>query len=174
MILYLVRHGEAVDVGEKDVEQDADRMLSSEGRKKTKAVAKGLRLVGCQPERIVTSPLIRAKQTAEIMAHALASKVDVEEAQELAVGSHAAKVVTWLRGQADVPTLLVGHMPDMGAVASVLVCGNAEASFTFKKAAVCCVSFEGAIQEGKGRLEWLLQPGQLRKLGRTIGVGKEI
>lgn len=68
MTLYIVRHGIAVDLGKEGVTQDDDRMLNGEGRKKTRQIAKALRKLDCTPGRVVTSPLIRAAETADILA----------------------------------------------------------------------------------------------------------
>ena len=167
MILYLMRHGTAVNVGERGVRTDAHRMLSEEGVDKTRAVAHGLkRIMGDELKRLVSSPLVRARETAEIVAGILGGGIGVETADELSGGADPLEVVAWLRRQPAVPTLLVGHMPDLGALASCLTSGAARTQIDFKKAGVARIVFEHHVTAGHGALEWLLTPGQLRQLGR--------
>ena len=168
MQLYLMRHGAAVDIGQKGVTRDADRMLSAEGIEKTRAVAEGLNAVLDAPlARVIASPLIRAKQTAEIAAKISAPDASVETADVLRAGAHAADAVAWLSGQPAVPTMLVGHMPDLSALASLLVSGTDRAGFQFRKSAILCLQFDGKAAAGRGEVVWFLQPGMLRRLGRA-------
>jgi phosphohistidine phosphatase len=167
MDLYLVRHGIAVERGTEGVRTDADRMLSEEGQARTGAVARGLSAMGCAPGRIASSPLVRAWQTAEIMARDLDTTAEPEVLHALAIGSEPEAVVDWLAHQDDESIMLVGHMPDMAELASLLLAGDAPAEVRFKKAAVACFSFVERVKAGHGCLEWLLQPRQLRMLGKA-------
>jgi phosphohistidine phosphatase len=164
MRIYLVRHGEAVEIGEQGVSVDEERVLSRAGRRKTRDVAAGLCAAKCRPERIVSSPLPRARETAEILAEALDAKARVETAAELAAGADSAQVVSWLCRQSESSIMLVGHMPDMASLAAALVCESGSLNILFKKAAACCISFEGSVCRGEGCLEWLLQPAQAKRM----------
>jgi len=165
MKLYLIRHGAAVDVGQHGVKTDAARMLSREGIEKTSAVARALNpILGGDLKRIVSSPLARAKETAEIMAATLSPGVEVELAEELASGADVREAVAWLSRQPHVPTMLVGHMPDLSDLASRLISGADAARIDFKKSAIACIVFEHGIRPGEGCLEWLLPPGVIRRL----------
>ena len=100
MKVYLVRHGTAVNIGEQGVTTDAARMLSDEGRAKTGKAARGLsRVPDVTIERIVSSPLVRALETAEIFAKALGVKRMVESLPELAPGRSTEDVTAWLAAQ---------------------------------------------------------------------------
>jgi phosphohistidine phosphatase len=167
MQVYLVRHGSAVEIGDLGVTRDADRMLSRDGREKTKEVAQGLlRVPDFKVSRIVSSPLIRARETADIIAGVVAPDCKIRIADEMKPGMPPNQVAAWLRKQPPAPTMLVGHMPDLGHLASCLVCSSGIAEFQFKKTAVLCVSCDGWVMPGECRIEWLLQPGILRKLAR--------
>jgi phosphohistidine phosphatase len=167
MQLYLMRHGAAVNIGQRGVTRDAERMLSEEGIEKTRGVAEGLRTVLDAPlARIIASPLIRAKQTAEIAAKISAPDVNVETADVLQPDAEAADAIAWLGGQPAGPTMLVGHMPNLSALASLLVSGTHRAGFQFRKSAILCVQFDGKAAAGKGEVVWFLQPGMLRRLAR--------
>jgi phosphohistidine phosphatase len=167
MQLYLMRHGAAVDVGQKGVKRDADRMLSDEGIEKTRAAAVGLSsLLDAPLARVIASPLVRARQTAEIAAQVAAPDIEVELSDALQSGAHASDTIGWLSGQPDAPTLLVGHMPDLSVLASFLVAATDHAGFHFRKSAVLCLHFGGRASAGKGEVMWFLQPGMLRRLAR--------
>jgi len=163
MEVYVLRHGAAVDVGEHGVRTDADRMLSDDGVHKTKAVAAGLCTLGVCPSRIVSSPLLRARQTANIVAE-LCGSMAVEESDALCPGEDAHLALSLLRKH-DVSTMFVGHMPHVRSLVSLLVSQDEHLQIEFRKAACCCVAFDGAARAGQGWLSWFLPPRVLRKLG---------
>jgi phosphohistidine phosphatase len=139
-------------------------MLSEEGRKRTAQAAGGLLALECAPERILSSPLARAAETAEIVRRALRGP-GVEVADELRPGTGPDACARWLAGLDGDSFLLVGHAPDLPMLASALLAGQGVVDVLLKKAAVCRITFEGEIAPGRGTLEWLLQPGMLRRLG---------
>ncbi len=167
MMLYLVRHGVAKEFGEDGIRSDEERPLSALGRRKTAQVARGLKQLGVTPHRIVTSPLVRARETADIVAGVVAPTVTVEESATLAPTAAPAAAVAWLASQQPATIMLVGHLPHIPELASVLLAGDASVDIRFKKAAACCLSLIGVTQASAARLEWLLQPKQLRLLGNT-------
>ena len=168
MKVYLVRHGTAVNIGEQGVTTDAARMLSDEGRAKTGKAARGLsRVPDVTIERIVSSPLVRALETAEIFAKALGVKRMVESLPELAPGRSTEDVTAWLAAQPPADIALVGHMPDLADLASALTCTGSAIDVVFKKAAVLCLEFDRRAMPGSGRFVWLLQPDVLRRLAGT-------
>jgi phosphohistidine phosphatase len=166
MRAYLVRHGIALDIGEKGVTTDAERPLSADGRQKTAQVGKGLAHLDCRPNRILTSPLQRAAQTAEILARELRTAANAVESSELlSPGATPEATVRWLAAQTDAEIMLVGHVPDMPHLASLLVAGHTHAGFEFKKAGACCLTWDGAARPGAAHIEWLLQPTHIRAIG---------
>ena len=155
MEVYLVRHGIAEPQGGGP---DSERALTSRGRVRTRQVALGLQAADCRPAVIATSPLRRAKETAEIMARELCPEARIEECTFLEPGAVASDLVSWL-GELDADAaMVVGHAPDMGEMAAQLLCKHGDVAMTFKKAGACCVSFSGAAALGSGILEWLIQP----------------
>jgi phosphohistidine phosphatase len=167
MELYIVRHGIAEEKFPDGT--DAARALTDEGRRKTARAARGLAALGVRPDLIVSSPLLRARQTAEVLAEALRPAEGIAEAQWLSPGIPPAGTVRQLARLAHRSVLLVGHMPDVSALASLLLTGRPSADIVFKKAAVCALSFDGRARAGCARLEWLLQPRHLR----AAATGKE-
>jgi len=167
MTLYIVRHGAAQRRGAKGVTDDAERVLTPEGRTRTRLAAEGLLAVGCRPDCMATSPLPRAEETARIMAEVLCPEAPLEPQRFLQPGATAGRVVEWLQRCGRDCAMIVGHMPDLAEIASELLTGDVGLDITFKKAGACCISFQDAPALGAGSLEWLLQPRQLRTLAAT-------
>ena len=164
MELYLVRHGIALDVGQEGITRDSDRPLSREGRQKTTEVAAALKAIGVRPDAIAASPLVRARETARILADGLCPDAPVEVCDALQPGAEPAEFVVWLRRLSARTVLAVGHVPDLVELTSVLLSGKPGSDFVFKKATVCCVVFEHEVVAGHGSLAWLMQPDHLRAL----------
>jgi phosphohistidine phosphatase len=164
--LYLVRHGIAAPAGPNTV--DADRALTEEGTRKTVRVAHGLRVLEVKPEAILSSPLRRAQETAEIMGSILAPKVLVEICPPLAFGHEPRDIVQSLRAHRGAQQLmLVGHQPDMGELASFLLTGSSNlARLPFKKVATAAVTVPSLPPRSAGALAWFLTPAQLKLIGQ--------
>jgi phosphohistidine phosphatase len=163
MNLYLMRHAHALDVGEKGVRTDRDRPLSRKGMEITHEVASALKTLGVQVDCVATSPYPRALQTAEIVAREL-GEAPLDRCPMLEPGASPTEVTQWLRGSTLHSVMLVGHMPDLAEIASLLICGTPTAGLMFKKAAVCRITFAASPAPGTGTLEWLLPPALLAKL----------
>lgn len=159
MELCLVRHGIAVERDEHDG-SDASRPLTPVGRSRMREAAAGLRTLFL-PELILTSPLLRARQTAEIVAEMCEAPLQVLEV--LGTGEHR-KVLAECARLGEARVALVGHEPWLGELLSLLLTGSdAGMSVLFKKGAAALVDVE---QPGQlcGQLEWMLQPAALRAL----------
>jgi phosphohistidine phosphatase len=163
MRVLLFRHGPA---GERDPERwpdDALRPLSPRGIGRTRDAAAGIARLERRIARILASPLQRAMETAEILAERWERKVAVESIDALAPGRSFRPILQRLStDSADETVALVGHEPDLGKLAGVLLIG-APAALPLKKAGACLIAFEGAVAPGEGRLEWFLPPGALRR-----------
>lgn len=136
MELYLIRHGIAQ---ERDFAiKDNDRTLTKVGQNKTEEVAKRLYSLGLRFDLILTSPLVRSQQTAEIFLHLqLSSQLQVFI--ELAPNGNIHSVLSWLEQQnysPDSKLALIGHQPDLGEWASMLVWGEANDGLILKKAGI--------------------------------------
>jgi phosphohistidine phosphatase len=157
--LYLIRHGIAAERGTYD--QDGDRPLTSAGRHKTQAVAERLVALGIQVDLILTSPLVRARQTADLLQGAL-GKVTVAESEFLAPGGD---FQSWCRWFADWSQgggqrlALVGHEPDLGEWAERLVWGAVRYRLMVKKAGVIGIQVSQPQDPvGTSELFWLTPP----------------
>ncbi len=171
--LYLMRHGIAADLGEGGVLKDAERPLTLEGRARMKQAAAGMRELGIKFNVILTSPLLRTRQTAEAVAEVLDLQHRVKILESLAPGrafiegegKHAELFLELGAYQFD-RALLVGHMPDLSELASLLLAGNRNLNIEFKKGSLCAIEVASLPPRGPGLLLWLMTPKQLRLLGK--------
>jgi len=163
MKLYLLRHGSAVDVGERNVRSDAARMLTREGRERTATMLHALRNV-CNPKGVWTSPLVRARETAEIARDELGVSAPVTVLEFLQPGADATAVAHWLATRREDALMLVGHMPDLSLLASLLTAGIKAEGLAIKKSGVCCIEFDADVSVGGGSLAWLVAPSLLSRL----------
>ena len=166
MRVVLFRHGPA---GQRDASRwpdDALRPLSPSGEQRTRLACAGLgKLIGEGPATIATSPLLRSARTAKLLAETLErSKVVTLDA--LAPGGSYRDVLRFLaQHRPGEIVVLVGHEPDLGKLAGVLLFG-APAALPLKKAGACLIQCVGEVGPGSGRLRWLLTPKMLRSRGR--------
>jgi phosphohistidine phosphatase len=161
--LYLIRHGIAEERGE-EYPDDSKRPLTSSGMSKLREEAKGLNELDVAFNLIISSPLVRTKQTAEIIAATLKDKPQVLTSDALAPAGTPAGVVQELARHAKQARIaLVGHEPNLGELAARLI--GAKSPIEFKKGAVCRIDFEVLPPKGYGQLRWFIPPRVLRKLG---------
>lgn len=163
MRIVLFRHGPA---GKRDPERHPDdraRPLTPAGEQKTLAAAHGVARLEPGLARILTSPLARAARTAELLA-ACAPEAPLARLDALAPGGSWRQTVAALAAlDPEAHVALVGHEPDLGKLAGILVFG-APASLAIKKAGACAIEFDDGPVPGSGRLRWFLPPRLLRRL----------
>ena len=165
MEVYLFRHADAVDIGEAGATCDAERVLSDKGRKQAKMVAQALRAMGCQPEIIATSPLPRARETADIAGGILGCEPEILDLLAPG-GGDLPELAGWIGRQKAGALMLVGHLPDLPDLGVYLASGSTAAGLSLKKAGVLCISMEPGASPGEGAIEWLIQPRNLKGLTR--------
>lgn len=164
MNLYLLRHGLAVEREEFDYANDDARPLTPKGKKQLRAAAAALGAMGLGFDAMLSSPLVRARQTAEIIATELKLKNQPGLADELKPGAAAKKLVQKINGLKPAPAnlLLVGHEPDLGELISRFVTGQAGGGFALKKGGLAKLELD-RLRAGKcAALAWLLTPAQLK------------
>jgi phosphohistidine phosphatase len=161
--LYLVRHGLAAERGGSG--DDRQRPLTRAGIRRTRAVAKRLREAGLRFERVLTSPLVRARQTADIL-HDVGLTRRTEESPLLGPGGDFTRWLRWLarwRDQGGQRLALVGHEPDLGEWAERLVWGGVRHQLVLKKAGVIGLTLPArGSPVGKSLLFLLVPPRFLR------------
>ncbi|WP_337176641.1 phosphohistidine phosphatase SixA [Paludisphaera sp.] len=161
--VYIVRHGIAVEPGTPKIPDD-ERPLTPKGEKRTRAIGDALAELELPLKRIVTSPLPRARQTAEILADRLGMSKKLEVEPILRAGTDAREIADWLSRQPAPPLMIVGHNPALDELLSLLLLGSPNAlPFEFKKGAVAAVR-RPSIAGARHSLLWAVQPGVLRKL----------
>jgi phosphohistidine phosphatase len=161
MNLYFLRHAIAVPRGTPGF-KDENRPLTKDGVRKMKEVARGMRALKLRLDRIVTSPWLRAKQTAEIVAKTFHQEVEIW--RSLIPSEDPRQLIAALRKSSDENLLLVGHEPHLSQFISVLISGGPDTQIEFKKGGLCMVSSDDLIYGQCATLHWLLAPSQLRKL----------
>lgn len=160
--IYLIRHATAEERGEQWPD-DAKRPLTASGSKRMRSAAKGLAKSGVELDVILTSPLVRAKQTAEIVAATQRLAPPIVSIGALAPGGRYGDLMAELKKYARRERLaLVGHEPDIGALAGRLA--GLRRSIEFKKGAVCRIDVESIPPSARGVLRWLVPPSMLRAM----------
>ena len=169
MILYIVRHAIAAPAGSNGpTEDDSQRPLTDKGRKRMRQIAQGLKELEAQIDLVLSSPYLRAAQTARI----LAKKFDLGKGKviftyNLTPAGYADQLVNEINeSYGDVANIaLVGHEPSLSGLASMLLSGDPALSITLKKGGICKLSVD-SLQYGRcATLDWLLSPAQLVEIG---------
>ena len=167
MKVYLMRHGDAVPLGSPGFSKDPERPLTLEGRKKLQAICEGLKVLDPDWELIFTSPYLRAKETAQIVARHFEMENLIEESFYLTPRHRAEEIITMLGKHPSAKSvLLVGHEPAMSEHLSTFVFGQPRGAIEFKKGGLALVEFSDKPEQGMGSLSWLMTPGQMMRLGK--------
>src|SRR5580700_7812695 len=162
MELLIIRHAIAFERDRHRWPDDALRPLSPVGIRRSRKAAAGLKELCKAPDRLLSSPLIRARETAKILTE-VAGWPRAEIAPELTPGAGAAAVLTLLAKDRSRRIAIVGHQPDLSALlAACLIEGRSTLPIEMKKNAVACLSFDGRVRAGHAALEWLATPRMLR------------
>ncbi len=164
MVLYLIRHGIAEESSLTG--SDADRQLTQRGTLRTAMVAKGLRKLDITFDRIISSPYVRARQTAEILGRINNYKEDILFDKRLLPHGQFEEVSDLIAENSDAGSLLlVGHEPSMGLIISGL-CAHGHLLLEVKKAATTAVQINRFRPHAAGNLMWSLPPKVLEGLSR--------
>ena len=160
--IYLVRHAIAAERGD-DWPDDSKRPLTERGISRFKEGVGGLHGLDAVIDEIFSSPLVRARQTADLLAAGVDGRPTVKLLDALAPGHSPATVVAQLAKAAKGRRLaLVGHEPDLGELAAFLI--GARRSLPFKKGGICRIDVAGLSSKASGTLVWFVTPKILRKL----------
>ncbi len=170
MILYIIRHAIAVQAGTPGYEEDSQRPLTQKGRRKMRKIAQGLKELEVQINLILTSPYLRAVQTARVVG----KKFDLDKEKIIATdhltpAGYADQLIAEINEKyADAQNIaLVGHEPYLTKLLSVLLNGDPNIAITLKKGGVCRLSLESLQYARCAALDWLLSPAQLVEIGES-------
>jgi phosphohistidine phosphatase len=156
--IYLIRHADALQLGERGITQDSDRPLSERGLAQAASLAAGLQKRQVTLDLLLTSPLVRARQTAEeMLRHWSGQAPALQACDELGPDVKPRKLAKFLRGVNGSAVGLVGHQPDLGRHAGWLI-GSKKAQVDLAKGGVACITFDGEPRKGSGTLVWLVTP----------------
>ena len=165
MELYLVRHAIAAQRDFNRWPDDLERPLTREGERRFRRVAGALRLAAPKVDLVLSSPLTRAWQTAEILASE-AGWPTPTRSDALAAGEPLSAVLDALTPHLGRDSVaLVGHEPDLSELASFLIAGTPNGRVEMKKGGVACLRVDGEARPAAGMLRWLLTPGVVLALG---------
>jgi phosphohistidine phosphatase len=160
--LYLIRHAVAEERGDAWPD-DNKRPLTDEGIARMRKAARGLADIDVTIDIVLSSPLVRARQTAEIVAAALDPRPSLVNVDSLAPDGSFAAIVADLEKHGRKPRIaLVGHEPAIGEFAARLI--GSRHALEFKKGAVCRIDLDELPPAGPGDLRWMLTPKILRAL----------
>ena len=160
--LYLIRHGIAEERGEAWPD-DAKRPLTDEGIDRVRKSARGLVRLGVSFDAILTSPLVRARQTADAVASAFELRPHIVAAESLAPGGTYQAVLADLEKQTRRSRIaLVGHEPGIGELAARLA--GSRHPIEFKKGAVCRIDVDALPPTSPGTLRWFLTSRIMRSV----------
>jgi phosphohistidine phosphatase len=160
--LYLIRHGLAEERGDAWPD-DSKRPLTADGISRMRKEARGLARLGVALDVMLSSPLVRARQTAELVAAGLDPRPSLVTVDSLAPDGNYAAVIGDLEKHARKTHIaLVGHEPAIGELAARLI--GSRHALEFKKGAVCRIDLDEIPPAGPGKLRWMLTPKILRSL----------
>lgn len=167
MKLYLVRHAEAIE--QSGTTPDASRCLTTKGRLAFRKIARRVRKAGIAPDVIFTSPLLRAVQTAEILAERLTHEGPVVVAKELSPGFDLQDLRSLLMSAGSPgEAAFVGHEPDLGLLAAALTA--APEAFPLRKGAVLALEADGSVRKGSAKFLWRMDgKGTVTRLADAAG-----
>ena len=166
MRLYIVRHAIASPHGTPGVKDD-DRALTQEGIQRMREAAMGLRALDYVPEAVLSSPLLRARHTAELLLEIFGKGIEFKTTPSLAPSGSRQDLYREiaLYNKKLKSLMLVGHQPSLGEIAGEIAWGSPDHYVEFKKGGMCAIDLVSARGIPKGRLVSLLTPSILRKIG---------
>jgi phosphohistidine phosphatase len=157
MEIYLIRHADALELGERGTTEDSQRPLSDKGEKQSVALGRGLQGRGLTFDKIVTSPYLRARQTMELLLQAWPNPPQQHVCDAFIPDGKPKKGGAFLSELGGQRVAVVGHMPQLGEFTAWLI-GSRKAQIDFAKAGVAYVECGDEIDKGAGTLIWLVMP----------------
>jgi phosphohistidine phosphatase len=161
MEVFLVRHAIAHERSRKRWPDDSKRPLTPGGKAKFRKAARGLKQWLPRSAVLLSSPYVRARETAALLSRALGGR-KVNECPELASGEPAHKVFELLNRRKERAVVIIGHEPNLSTLLSACLHERARLKIEFKKGGAACVGFATRIEPGRATLRWMLPPRVLR------------
>ena len=168
MDIVVVRHGVALDREEaaENAISDPDRPLTAKGRRRMKAAAKGIAKLAEGADLVLSSPLLRAVQTAKLVRRAFDDDIGYAETNALLPDAEPGELIRVLTEGPSIPVaLVVGHEPHLSRWVGWCLAGQAATLVELGKGGACLVRFEEAPVAGRGQIVWLMSSSLLRRVG---------
>jgi phosphohistidine phosphatase len=173
MNLYIVRHGIAVQRGSPGID-DSERALTEEGVLKMRNIAAALCRLKYRPELMLSSPLVRARQTAEILLQAFGKGIELKILSALApsgVRRELYREISCMNKKGVTSLMIVGHQPSLGEIAGEIAFGSSKNFVELKKGGVCAIEMESVQGIPKGILAALLSPSIMLRINEKTTRG---
>jgi len=163
MELYILRHGLAVEQGTPGYHDDGERPLTPKGERKLWRIAEAMEALEISFDLILSSPYLRARQTAGVIAAAFNTRKKLEFCDDLIPGGSSKRLIQFLSEMKPAPgsILLVGHEPYLSGLISLLISGESSVSIVMKKGGLCKLTVKVLRHARCASLEWLLTPKQM-------------
>lgn len=162
MNLYLMRHAEAVPVGANNggtIIRDADRPLSASGETVAALMGKALARLDSTVRVVMTSPLLRAVQTGNIVGREIGGQATMKTTTNLNPGFTSEKLVEEILALSNGGNIVaIGHQPDLSMCISYLIAGSGSATIAMEPGAIACVKITPRGRRAESQLRWLLTP----------------
>jgi len=168
MQLLIIRHAIAEDKVEfaRTGRDDTERPLTREGKKQMRHVVNGMRRVVRTIDVLASSPLVRAEQTAAIVAEEY-DEISIDTVPELSPESDPAAFARWLRTQREAKVVaVVGHEPHLGMLTTWLMTGSRESHVTLEKGGACMLEIDERPGARSATLQWSLTPEVMKRLSK--------
>lgn len=163
MDLFILRHGEA-GRSSATVRDDSKRTLTVEGEKEIRNISEGIKELGIKFDYIFSSPLLRARQTAELVSKIVESKNQIKELDELKPEGNKLQLYDKFSNlKQDSSVLIVGHEPYLSELIGETI-SNGECKIDLKKAGLVRIKVTATLPKLKGELKWLLTPKHLKRI----------
>lgn len=166
MNLYLMRHGLAVERGTPGYDSDRERPLTAKGERKLRRVAEALLRMKLSFDVVLSSPLVRARQTADVLLEEFRARQKLRITEHLSPGARVKELMRLIQDLPDPAqeVLLVGHEPDLGKLASLLLTGGDSLTINFKKGGVAKLAVGNPMSGRCATLDWLLTSRQMEMM----------
>jgi len=163
MNLFILRHGIAVEPGTAGYDDDSQRPLLPKGARRLRRAAAAIEKMELSFDLVLSSPFLRARQTAEIVVKELKLKKQLRFSDALVPDGDFQALIGELNRLKPAPAnlLLVGHEPHLSRFISLLVSGSAQAAIEMKKGGLCKLEVETLLVGQCAKLAWLLTPSQM-------------
>ncbi len=163
MEIWILRHAKAEDGG--PATPDKTRALTPDARNRMSSAARAIARLNPRFDAILTSPLLRARQTAEPVARALGQEDSLIESEALSPVADPKEILREIESRRLTRALVVGHMPHLGKLLGYLLTGRSDAPIEINKGSLARVEFEGKTAKPPGTLTLLLTTKALSRLG---------